>query len=113
MYPLKLHKNLTPERWQTFSKGRQILMIATELSRAKNWIEKKQNFETNQCYERAFELIDLTVEDSKWKNGLKEILRFRELLAELYLQNNKNAKMNQSLYDILLTLSVESYNMLH
>jgi hypothetical protein len=88
-------------------------MIATELSRAKNWIEKKQNFEINQCYERAFELIDLTVEDSKWKNGLKEILRFRELLAELYLQNNKNAKMNQSLYDILLTLSVESYNMLH
>jgi hypothetical protein len=113
MYDLKLHKNLNLEKWSCYSKGQQILMIANELNRAGNWIEKHQNFEVNQCYERAFELIDLTVEDTKWKNGLKELLRFREVLATLYIQENKDDAMNKKVYDVLLTLSSESYNILH
>jgi hypothetical protein len=113
MYDLKLHKNLNLEKWSCYSKGKQILMIANELNRAGNWIEKCQNFEVNQCYERAFELIDLTIEDNKWKNGLKELLRFREVLAALYIQENKDVTMNKKAYEVLLTLSSESYNILH
>jgi hypothetical protein len=113
MYDLKLHKNLNLAKWSCYSKGQQILMIANELNRAGNWIEKSQNFEVNQCYARAFELIDLTVEDTKWKNGLKELLRFREVLADLYIQKNKDAAMNKKAYEVLLTLSSESYNILH
>ncbi len=113
MYELKLHKKLSPKKWQLYSKGQQILMIGTELNRAKNWIDKKQNFETNQCYERAFELIDLTIEDSKWANGLKELLRARELLADLYVQEEKDKQLNQQLFVAFILMTPEAYNLLH
>ena len=113
MYTLKLHKNLTLKKWCNYSKGQQILMIANELNRAQNWLQKEENFEVNQCYERAFELLDLTLEDKKWHKGIKEILRFREMLAELYVTKEKDKISNKKAYDILITLTPESYNMLH
>jgi hypothetical protein len=112
MYPLKLHKNLTPEKWAGYSKGQQILMIANELNRAKNWIKKNQWDETNHCYERAFELIDLTLEDLKWKTGVRELLRCREVLGALYMQQQKDGAINHLAYKCLIALSSEAYNVL-
>ena len=89
-----------------------MLMIANELNRAANWIEKSQNLESNMCYERAFELIDLTVEDNKWRGRLKELLRLREILAELYLQESKDGKLNRLAYDAIISMNPESYNVL-
>jgi hypothetical protein len=86
----KFHKNLTLERWQKFSKETQILNIAAEFSRAKNWLIKKDENEVLNCLDRSFELIDLTVNDSKWKKSLKELLRFRDVLAGFYIKKNKN-----------------------
>lgn len=82
----KFHKNLTQKKWQQFSKETQILNIAAEFSRAKNWLAKNDNDEICNCLNRAFELIDLTVSDKKWQRGLKELLRLREILAEFYLE---------------------------
>jgi hypothetical protein len=112
MYPLKLHKNLTPEKWAGYSKGQQILMIANELNRAQNWLEKQQYDEVNHCYERAFELTDLTVEDAKWAGGTRELLRFREILGGLYIQQMKDSALNQMAYKALIRLSSEAYNLL-
>lgn len=109
----RLHIHLTLEKWFSYPKGQQILMIGNELNRAANWIKKRQNLETDMCYERAFELIDLTVEDSKWKGHLRELLRLREILAELYLQKSKDGKLNRLAYDALVSMHPESYNLLH
>jgi len=54
---------LTPERWMRLAPQQQVLMIANELHRAGNWIAKNAWNEVNACYERAFELCDLTGED--------------------------------------------------
>jgi hypothetical protein len=113
MYPLKLHAGLNPDRWYNYSRGRQLLMIANEFNRARNWIEKDQFFEVNMCYERAFELIDLTVEDEKWRGRLKELLRLREVMAEMYLAETKDVYMNQALYDAVISMSWESYNLFY
>ncbi len=56
-----LHTGLTSDKWETFSIDKQILMIANEMNRAKNWIEKQDFEKVSHSYERAFELIDLTV----------------------------------------------------
>jgi hypothetical protein len=112
MYLLKLHKTLTPEKWAGYTKGQQILMIANEMNRAQNWLEKQQFTDANKCYERAFELTDLTVEDSKWTGAIKELLRFREILAELYIQQQKDIKLNQLAYRALICLNSEAYNLL-
>ncbi len=87
----KLHKTLTQERWNKLSKRDQILNIASELSRANNWLEEK-DFETaKDCYERAFQLVDLTLNGDKWQNRRKELARFREVLAYLYLKKTSTS----------------------
>lgn len=86
----KFHKNLDLEKWQNFSKEEQILNIAAEFSRTKNWLAKDEKEEAVNCMNRSFELIDLTINDHRWQGALNEILRLREVLAEFYLKENKN-----------------------
>ena len=107
MHKLKLHKNLKPERWGKFSVRQRELMIANELNRAKNWIEKKDLEEVKNCYERALELLYLTVEITKDKNRLKEYLRLREMIGKLYIEKNGNLKLNNQLLSCICTMSKE------
>jgi len=112
MYKLKLHKNLNRKKWQTFNRYQQILMVANELNRAKNWIIKGDLEEVINCYERAFELLDLTISLTTRKNLLKELLRFREMLAVQYISKQKDIALNQKLFNVLLSLDKDSYNIL-
>lgn len=111
MYPLVYHKKLTIEKWSKYSAGRQILMIANELNRAKNRIKQGNAKEVNLCYERAMELTDLTSSDPKWKSGLKELRRFRETLGWIYISEKKDLKMNSLIYRTLIQLKSESWNL--
>jgi hypothetical protein len=47
------------EKWNRYPLERQILMIGSEFARAKNLRRDNVTGEVVQCYERAFELIDL------------------------------------------------------
>jgi len=89
-----------------------ILMIAAELNRAKNWIEKNDFRNVDLCYERAFELVDITVSDPRWKGRTREILRFREVLAEQYIRPQKDRAMNFLMYKTLVALLPGSFNAL-
>lgn len=114
MYILKQHKNLSPEKWYSYPKSQQVLMIANELNRAKNWIGKEAFIQVDACYERALELTDLTSEDRKWENkALMELRRFRERLAMLYAASEKKAEENALLYRLLLQTVPEAWNLLH
>lgn len=86
-------------------------MIANELNRAGTWLEKGDYEDVDRCYERAFELTDLTVCDQKWRNSLKELLRFREILGYLYV--SKNPALNKLTQSTLIALTSGSYNMLN
>ena len=97
-----VHKNLTQERWQKFSKEEQILNIAAELSRAKFWLEKKNEEQILNCLNRAFELIDLTINTFKNQRALKELLRFREVLAQFYINEDKNIEEFKKIFKTLL-----------
>jgi hypothetical protein len=110
MYPLKLHKNLSSEKWQSFSPGQQILMIAGEFSRAESWIERSDPNAVRRCDERAFELLDLTAEDPRWSRGLRELLRFRELLAGRYAAGSMDITENREFLRALLSLNTEAAN---
>lgn len=105
MYKLKLHKNLKPERWGKFSVKQRELMIASELNRAKNWIKKNDLEEVKNCYERALELLDLTVEITKDKNRLKEYLRLREMIGRLYVEKKGRPKLNDQMFKCICAMS--------
>lgn len=71
-------------RWKNFTKKEQLLMIGSELKRAETWQGKdKEKFIS--ALERAFELIDLTLSDNKWKNNFLMMLGLREELAKFYV----------------------------
>jgi len=75
------------ERWSKFSLFEQMGHIGSEVARARIWQERKDAVSCNRCIERAFELVDLTIADGRWQKRLKEICRFREVLADQYTQS--------------------------
>jgi hypothetical protein len=111
VYPLKLHVHLNPEKWETYTKTQHILMISNELNRALNCLKSNHQSDAEKCFERAIELTDLTVEDQRWNNGLKELVRFREGLSGLFL--SKDVHLTRLYLSTLLLFNVEAYNMLH
>ncbi len=81
------------------------LMIANEFNRAKNWIERNDLEEVKNCYERALELLDLTVEVTKNGNRLREYLRLREIMGKLYVGKKARPELNTQLFRCICTMS--------
>lgn len=75
------HKNLAAGGWQKLSFCEQMGNIGSEINRALNWRSKNKKLYKN-AIDRAFELLDLTIADLRWRSRLKEIVRTRELLAD-------------------------------
>ncbi|MDO8600088.1 MAG: hypothetical protein Q7R73_00515 [bacterium] len=75
------HKNLTEERWQKFSLAEQLGNVGSETSRALKW-QGKDDVLWRGALGRAFELIDMTIADTRFCSRLKEIVRLREMLAD-------------------------------
>lgn len=72
------------ERFKTFSKSQQLLMIGSEIMRAKVWQNKNQdNFIS--VLERGLELIDFSLADPKWKTNLFILLFLRDKISEFYV----------------------------
>lgn len=81
----QLHPNLTKEKWGGLSRDKQILNIASELTRATHWLEKGERQYASHSLDRVLELADLTVENKVWdKNFFREFLRWREQVGTLY-----------------------------
>lgn len=78
------HKNLTGERWQKFSLAEQLGNVGSETSRALKW-RGRDDALYHGALQRAFELIDITLADLRWRGRLKEIMRLRELFADAML----------------------------
>jgi hypothetical protein len=109
---LKYHQTLTQKKWSTFSTTQQILMIANELNRAGHWIKKNDFCETKFCYERAIELLCLTVETLNNHKKLRELLRLKEMLAMLYTKKTLNFGENSGLIKTLLLLDPDAWKQL-
>ncbi len=106
----KRHTQLTAGKWHAYDRSAQILMIANELNRARNWLSKGRIEKTLPAYERALELCDMTLEDKKWRGHSRELLRFRECLAGFYAGKEESLQSLLAIYQGLLSLSVDSYN---
>ena len=76
-----IHKELAKERWFQLSLCEQLGNIGSEVNRALHWKDKDQN-NFDGAVNRALELFDLTLKDSRWKKRLREIARARELFCD-------------------------------
>ena len=76
-----IHKNLADGGWQKLTLMEQLGNIGGEVSRARR-AEGKDESLFRGAVDRALELFDLTLEDSRWKNRLYEIARAREVFCD-------------------------------
>ncbi|MBI4257087.1 hypothetical protein HY626_03465 [Candidatus Uhrbacteria bacterium] len=77
------HASLAAGRWQQFTLAQQFGHVGSEVSRARKAGSDEQRFWS--AITRAFELLDLTIQDARWKSRLRELLRVREVLADAVL----------------------------
>ena len=79
------HGSLTAERWAQFSFDQQILMIGNEMNRAAKLLAPADVERLRACYERVLALVDLTVQAQDRPSRRRELLRWRDLGARLYI----------------------------
>ncbi|MBF0216093.1 MAG: hypothetical protein HQL30_03750 [Candidatus Omnitrophica bacterium] len=83
------HKDLALGRWAELSISVQMANIGSEISRALNW-EKKGNKELSQkAVTRALELLDLSLESSRYFPRIREIARVREAVVDYFFGSNE------------------------
>jgi hypothetical protein len=96
------HASLSAERWAAFSLDQQILMIANEMNRAAGLAREDDRGRLKNSYERVLQLVDLTVRCHTRRALLKELLRWRDLVAELYLFDPPRPDAHRALLRCLL-----------
>lgn len=75
------HHALASGGWRKLSLIEQLGNIGSEVGRAIKWREK-DTASYQRAVQRAFELVDLTLQDQRWRRRLKEIARLREVLGD-------------------------------
>jgi len=101
------YDSLPPERWARFGLGQQTLQIGVALQRALKFLPGS-SLHLRSCYERAMELVDLTVQVQANSGLRRELLRWREVVAELYLRSESDPIAHRQALRVLLLLHPES-----
>jgi hypothetical protein len=90
------HKDLAAGRWWELSFLEQMANTGSEIERTIQWYQKGNLDYSQRAFERALELLDLTIEDPKNRNRLKELVRVREALADHFFFTNAYSTTDQS-----------------
>jgi hypothetical protein len=82
------HRELAAGRWRALAFVEQMANVGSEIERALDWRTKGRPDYGGRAFERALELLDLTVADPKNRSRLRELLRVREALADYFVFDN-------------------------
>lgn len=100
------HASLSPERWSSFNHDQQILMIGNEMNRALALLRRQDRASLLLAYERVLRLVDLTVEVQTAHGLRRELLRWRDLIAEMYISPELPAtEQHEAVFRALLQLT--------
>jgi hypothetical protein len=102
------HAGLTFERWRSFTLDNQILMIGNEMNRAGKLLAPEDGERRAGAYERALYLTDLTIQANPRPGLRRELLRWRCLAAQLYLDAAPDPGANAEAFRALLWLTPEA-----
>ena len=85
------HKDLAAGRWSQLAFLEQLANVGSEVERALNWRTKKNPAFSQRAFERALELIDLTLAGAENLARLRELTRLREAIVDYFAGNNQYA----------------------
>ena len=83
------HKDLASGRWGRLSFLEQMANIGGEVERALNWQAKNNVAYSQKAFERALELLDLTLDNVTKPARFKELVRVREGLTDYFIGVNQ------------------------
>jgi hypothetical protein len=83
------HNEQASGKWENLAFAEQMANIGSEVGRAINWRNKNNQDYSRRAFERALELLDLTIQSPKSFPKLKELLRVRESLADYFVFDNE------------------------
>jgi hypothetical protein len=83
------HRELAAGRWQELSFVEQMANVGSELERTIRWRSKGKADISIRAFERALELLDLTIADPRNRKRLRELLRVREALSDHFFFDNQ------------------------
>lgn len=83
------HKELAGGRWMELPFFEQMANVGSEIERTIKWRNKGNDNYSQRAFERALELLYLTIDDKKNISRLRELTRVREALSDFYLFNNE------------------------
>ena len=78
------HQELASGRWDQMTTFEQMANIGSEVERAIQWKEKNNPLRFEKAFDRALELLDLSLDSPRNKNVLREIARTREVLVDFF-----------------------------
>ena len=90
------HKELAAGRWKDLSFCEQMANIGSEIERALIWRAKNNVSYSRNAFERALELVDLTLENVSGFARLKEIARIRESMVDYFAGTNQFGSVDAS-----------------
>ncbi len=84
-----IHKDLANGRFHQMSFCEQMANIGSEIERALNWREKNNTDYSQKAFERALDLMSITISGITDMHRLKELTRTREALNDYFIGDNK------------------------
>jgi hypothetical protein len=90
------HRELAAGRWNLLPFTEQMANVGSEVERTISWNQKGRPDFSGRAFERALELLDLTIADAKNRSRLRELLRVREVLADHFCFDNIYQSTQQS-----------------
>ena len=91
------HRELASGRWNELSLVEQLGHAGSEVERALKWREKDNPDYCKRAFERALELLDLTLACPAHRHRLREIARTREILVDFFHGENQFSTTGESL----------------
>jgi hypothetical protein len=83
------HRDLAGGRWGQLSLIEQMANIGSEVERALKWRAKNNAEYSRMAFDRALELIDLSLKCPHEHSQLKEVARLREALVDYFTGSNE------------------------
>ena len=90
------HQELAAGRWRQLPFLEQMANVGSEVERALNWRAKHHAAYAERAFERALELLDLTLDAAGGLARRKELARVREALVDYFVGNNGWASTEHS-----------------
>lgn len=90
------HKDLASGQWTKLTFAEQMANIGSEVERTIKWKNKNNKKLSVNAFERALELLELTIADARNKYRLKELTRLWEFLVDYFVYENSFSSSDAS-----------------